>query len=114
NADKIKAKVILELANGPVTNDADEILNRKKVLVVPDILANAGGVTVSYFEWVQNRMGYFWEEDEVLAKLKKKMVEATESIWEYQERYCTDLRTAAYLVGIKRLSQALSYRGVGR
>lgn len=114
NADKIKAKVILELANGPVTREADQILNRKGILVVPDILANAGGVTVSYFEWVQNRMGYFWEEDEVLAKLKKKMVEATKSIWEYQERYCADLRTAAYLVGIKRLSQALSYRGVGR
>ncbi len=112
NAAKIKAKIVLELANGPTTFEASQILAKNKILVIPDVLANAGGVTVSYFEWVQNRMGYYWEEEEVRDRLQKMMIKATNEVWDYKERYLVDMRTAAYLVGVKRLAAALRYQGV--
>ncbi|MDF2379078.1 MAG: Glu/Leu/Phe/Val dehydrogenase [Candidatus Gracilibacteria bacterium] len=111
NAKKIKAKAIIELANGPTTPDADKELVKQKVVVVPDILANAGGVTVSYFEQVQNSYNYYWEEDETLAKLKKIMDEAFETVWEMKDKEKVDMRTAAYMVAIKRVTDAMRFRG---
>lgn len=111
NAAKVKAKAIVELANGPTTPDADKILKKNKVIVIPDILANAGGVTVSYFEQVQNAYNYYWEEEEVAVKLKKIMDEAFERVWEMKESENVDGRTAAYMVAIKRVSDAMGIRG---
>jgi glutamate dehydrogenase/leucine dehydrogenase len=111
NADSIKAKVILELANGPITPEADEILKNKGVLIVPDILANAGGVAVSYFEQVQNAYGYYWSEKEVLERLKEVMENAFSEVWEKKEEYKTDMRTGAYILAISRVAQAMRDRG---
>ncbi|MCF6276365.1 MAG: Glu/Leu/Phe/Val dehydrogenase [Candidatus Magasanikbacteria bacterium] len=111
NAERIRANVIVELANGPVTPDADEILHKNGVLFVPDILANAGGVTVSYFEQVQNATNYYWEEEEVNKKLKKIMDEAFESVWKAKEKYGVDMRVAAFIVGLERISEAMGDRG---
>lgn len=111
NAGKVKAKVILELANGPTTPDADEIFHKNKVLVLPDFLSNAGGVTVSYFEWVQNQEGYYWTEEEVHQKLDQKMTEATHAVLEAAKTYNVDPRTAAYTVSVKRVADAMKYRG---
>lgn len=111
NAHAIKAKIIIELANGPVTAEADEILNQKGVLVVPDILANAGGVTVSYFEQVQNAYGYYWEEKEVLHKLEAVMRKSFSEIWELKEKHQTDMRTGAYILAVSRVAQAMRDRG---
>ncbi|MBU4246211.1 MAG: Glu/Leu/Phe/Val dehydrogenase [Nanoarchaeota archaeon] len=110
NAAKVKAKVVLELANGPTTPEADEILTKKGVLVVPDILANAGGVTVSYFEWVQNREGYYWTLPEVHERLAKKMTSAFHGIYELSAREKIDMRTAAYVIGLQRLVKAIDAR----
>ena len=93
NADKIKAELIIEVANGPVSPDADEILDSKGIRVVPDILANAGGVTVSYFEWVQNRKGYYWTEERVNSLLKEKMVAETNSVWDVSEDKSTRVKS---------------------
>jgi glutamate dehydrogenase (NAD(P)+) len=111
NADDIKANIILELANGPLTPDADSILEKKKITVIPDILANAGGVTVSYFEWVQNLTGYYWTEEEVLEKLEKIMVRAFVDVLETSEKYSINFRNAAYVLAINRILAAERSRG---
>lgn len=111
NADKVQAKIILELANGPTTPEADEVLNKKGTIVVPDILANAGGVTVSYFEQVQNAMNYYWEEAEVLQKLQKIMTDSFNAIWATKEKHQLDLRTAAFVLAVERVVQAMRDRG---
>jgi glutamate dehydrogenase (NAD(P)+) len=112
NAPDIKAKVVAEGANGPTTPDAHRHLHERGVFVIPDILANAGGVTTSYFEWVQDRHGYFWEEDEVNRRLEAKMVEAFRDVLDTSVRYKTDLRTGAYIVAINRVATVTRMRGM--
>ncbi|MDQ3488293.1 MAG: Glu/Leu/Phe/Val dehydrogenase [Acidobacteriota bacterium] len=112
NAPGIKAKVIAEGANGPTTPDAHQHLHDRGVFVIPDILANAGGVTTSYFEWVQDRHGYFWEEEEVNKRLEAKMMEAFDDVLQTSIRYKTDLRTAAYIVAINRVATVTRMRGM--
>ena len=112
NAPKIRARIIAEGANGPTTPDAHKHLHDRGVFVIPDILANAGGVTTSYFEWVQDRHGYFWEESEVNKRLENKMVEAFEDVLSTSQRYKTDLRTAAYIVAISRVATVTKMRGM--
>ena len=107
NADKIKAKIIIEMANGPITPEADEILNQKRVIVVPDILANSGGVTVSSFEWEQNMAQEKWSEKKVNERLKKTIEEAFEEIWKMGEKEKVDLRKAAYLLAVDKVIKAM-------
>lgn len=111
NADKVKAKVILELANGPVTPEADEILFKKNIAVVPDILANAGGVTVSYFEWVQNINGFHWKEEKIMKKLRELMVKSFDELYMKCKDLACDMRTAAYVLAIERILKAERLRG---
>ena len=111
NADKIKAKAIVELANGPTTPEADEKLFKRGVVVVPDILANAGGVVVSYFEWLQNLSGDHWTEEEVLKKLKDKIEKAFDFTWKTSQTYKTDLRMAAYIIALQKVASAIERRG---
>jgi glutamate dehydrogenase (NAD(P)+) len=112
NAPAIKAKIVAEGANGPTTPDAHRHLHERGVFVIPDILANAGGVTTSYFEWVQDRHGYFWGEDEVNKRLEIKMVEAFHDVLDTSVRYKTDMRTAAYVVAINRVATVTRMRGM--
>ncbi|MCP3775897.1 Glu/Leu/Phe/Val dehydrogenase [Paenibacillus sp. MZ04-78.2] len=111
NAAQIKANIVAEAANGPTTPEADEILFGNGVKVIPDILANAGGVTVSYFEWVQNLMNYYWGEEEVNSKLETAMTEAYRAVQDLATQYKTDLRTAAYMISMERISKAMEARG---
>ena len=110
-ANKVQAKLIVEGANGPTEFEADHILNEKGITVVPDILANSGGVTVSYFEWVQNKYGHYWSEDEVNAKHDTAMINAFEQVWFNSKQYKTSLRIGAYITAFKRLEKAIRYRG---
>jgi glutamate dehydrogenase (NAD(P)+) len=112
NAGRIKCKVLAEGANGPTTAAADEILHNKGVFVIPDILANAGGVTVSYFEWVQDRMGYFWPEDVVNQRLQDKMVASFNDLCRYADSHSVDTRTAAYMLAIDRVAYDTRMRGI--
>ena len=111
NADRIKAKIVIEAANGPTSVEADEILNKKGVKVLPDILSNSGGVIVSYFEWVQNLQNFYWEEDDVNAKLKRQIVGAFNDVFDAREKYDCTFRVAAYIVALNRLVTAKKLRG---
>jgi glutamate dehydrogenase (NAD(P)+) len=112
NADRIKAKIICEGANGPTTSEADAILAEKKIFVMPDILANAGGVTVSYFEWVQDRQGYFWNEQLVNGRLDEVMVNSFNDVVGYADKHKVNNRLAAYMLAIDRVAFALKTRGI--
>ncbi|GAB3064679.1 Glu/Leu/Phe/Val dehydrogenase [Salinicoccus sesuvii] len=111
NAHSVKADIICEAANGPTTKEATRILTDNGKLIVPDVLASAGGVTVSYFEWVQNNQGYYWDEDEVNEKLEIKLKKAFDDIYDLHEKRHIDMRLAAYIIGIKRTAEAARYRG---
>jgi glutamate dehydrogenase (NAD(P)+) len=111
NANRIKAKLISEGANGPITNDAHEILTKKGVMIIPDILANAGGVIVSYFEWVQDIQSFFWQEDEVNSKLHKLMVQAFSEVYKTSQALKCDMRSAAMARAMQRIEKAMLLRG---
>jgi glutamate dehydrogenase (NAD(P)+) len=112
NVSSIRARIVIEAANGPTTPEANNALHERGVFVVPDILANSGGVTVSYFEWVQDRYGYFWEENEVNARLEKKMHDAFHDVLQTSMTYKVDMRTAAYIVAISRVGTVTRMRGM--
>jgi glutamate dehydrogenase (NAD(P)+) len=112
NASRLRCKILCEGANGPTTALADEILADKKVFVIPDILANAGGVTVSYFEWVQDRQGFFWNEELVNTRLQEIMVNSFGAVVSYAEKHGVDNRTAAYMLGLDRVAIAMKLRGI--
>jgi glutamate dehydrogenase (NAD(P)+) len=111
NAPEIKAKLIVEGANGPTSSKADKVINEKGIMVVPDILANAGGVTVSYFEWVQNRLGYKWTADRVNRRSDRIMKDAFSNVYKTAQEYKVPLRIAAYMVAIDKVAKTYKYRG---
>jgi len=112
NVSKIKAKIILEIANGPVSLGASEELFKKKTLIIPDVLANSGGVIVSYFEWLQNLSHAYWDLEEVSRKLDKQLTDATDAVWKNMQDYKVDMRTGAYVLAIHRIVEALKIRGI--
>jgi glutamate dehydrogenase (NAD(P)+) len=112
NASRVRARLIVEGANGPTTPDADRILREQGVVVVPDVLANAGGVVVSYFEWVQDLTSFFWNETEVNQRLEELMTRAFETVWDAAQHHHADLRTGAYAVGVGRVAEATRLRGI--
>ncbi len=111
NVDNVKAKLVVEAANGPTTPEADRIFDKRGIICLPDILANAGGVTVSYFEWVQNRMGYYWTEEEVDQRLEKVMKKAFNDVYGYSKKYDVNLRYGAYALALDRVAEAMRLRG---
>ncbi|CRK81704.1 Glu/Leu/Phe/Val family dehydrogenase [Neobacillus massiliamazoniensis] len=111
NASKINCQIVIEAANGPTTKEALGILDEREILVVPDILANAGGVVVSYFEWCQNNQGYYWTEEEVDTRLKEKMTQSYANVYNTAEKYNVNMKTAAYIEGIQKLAEASRLRG---
>jgi glutamate dehydrogenase (NAD(P)+) len=111
NASNIKAKLIVEGANGPTSSKADNIINEKGIMVVPDILANAGGVTVSYFEWVQNRLGYKWTADRVNRRSDRIMKDAFNNVYRVAQEYKVPMRIAAYMVAIDKVAKTYKFRG---
>jgi glutamate dehydrogenase (NAD(P)+) len=112
NASRVQARILCEGANGPTTSQADDIIDSKGIFIIPDILGNAGGVTVSYFEWVQDRQGFFWRESEVNERLLDVMESSFDSVVEYAEAHKVNNRIAAYMVGIDRVAKALKLRGI--
>ncbi len=112
NADRLRCKILCEGANGPTTPLADLILAEKRVFVIPDILANAGGVTVSYFEWVQDRQGYFWNEQLVNDRLQEIMDESFDAVVDYADKHRVNNRTAAYMLALDRVANAIRLRGI--
>ena len=111
-ARRLEARVLVEAANGPTTLDADPVLEERGVVVVPDILANAGGVTASYFEWAQNRQGYAWEEQVVADRLRRQMEQAFAAVWERARDLDVPLRRAAFVVAVERVAEAIEARGL--
>jgi glutamate dehydrogenase (NAD(P)+) len=112
NADRLRCRILCEGANGPTTAAADSILAEKGIFVIPDILANAGGVTVSYFEWVQDRQGFFWNEDLVNQRLEEIMVNSFNDVVAYADKHGVHNRTAAYMLALNRVAFAIKLRGI--
>jgi glutamate dehydrogenase (NAD(P)+) len=112
NVGRVKAKIIAELANGPTTPGADRVLADRDVFLVPDILANAGGVTVSYYEWVQDQNSFFWTEQQINETLEQTMKSAFRAVHNTAQRYDTDMRTGAYILAVDRVAEATSVRGI--
>jgi len=112
NAPDVQAKMIIEAANGPTTRGADEILNDRGIIVVPDILANAGGVVVSYFEWVQDLQCFFWDEEEVNQNLKRIMVRSFKQVYDFAQEQVVPLRLGAYMLAVDRVAGAVRARGI--